>query len=96
MLRFCLHPSGFGLITKEHSFFAIFLVSFQDAAYHPPAFAIAFIILRYEEIKPLLALVLERGHGGEGAARAHSRGTAAGCCCPINGGGQEVFARVRQ
>lgn len=59
MLRFCLHPSGFGLITKEHSFFAIFLVSFQDAAYHPPAFAIAFIILRYEEIKPLLALVLE-------------------------------------
>lgn len=70
-LRFSLCPSGFGLITKElRFFFAIFLVSFQDAAYHPPAFAIAFVTLRYEEIKALLALVLEQGRGGEGAARA--------------------------
>lgn len=95
MLRFCLHPSGFGLITEERTFFAIFLVSFQDAAYHPPTFAIAFIILRYEEMKPLLALVPQCRHGREGATRAHSRGTTARHCCPINGGGQEVFARVR-
>ena len=45
-LCFCLYHSGFGLITKECAFFAIFLVSFQDAAYYPPAFAIAFITLR--------------------------------------------------
>lgn len=51
MLRFCLYPSGFGLIAKKLLLFLlVFLVSFQDAAYHPPAFAIGFITLRYEEI----------------------------------------------
>jgi len=94
-LRFCLCPSGFKLITKELFFSAICFVSFQDAACHPPAFAIAFVTLRYEEIKPLLALGLERGRGVEGAARARSRGTVAGRCCPENGDGRDVFAWVR-